>query len=83
MRYGIRYNPNKRMIEFLDIDEIDESELIDIIEADDYYDAQNQFKKYINDCVQSPKFSDYFKSNYGEEIETAVRNYLQSLGIER
>ena len=32
MRYGIRYNPNKKMIEYLDIDEIEPNDItIDMI----------------------------------------------------
>lgn len=83
MRYGIRYNPNKKRIEYLDIDEVDPNELIDVIEADDYFDAQNKFKSYLNDCVDNITFVDYFKSRYNEELETAVRNYYSSLGVER
>ena len=32
MRYGIRYNPNKKMIEYLDIDEIEPNDILEIIE---------------------------------------------------
>ena len=66
MRYGVRYNPNKRKMEFLDIDEIDEHEIIASFEASDYYSAQTRFNKTVNSISKDPD---------------AVHNLRETLGV--
>ena len=83
MRYGIRYLPNKKMIEYLDIDEIEPNDILEIIEADDYFDAQKKFKAFLSECVRNFAFLDNYHNRYDDDIEEAIRNYYRSLGSER
>jgi hypothetical protein len=83
MRYGVRYNPNKKMIEYLDIDEIEPEDILEIIEADDYFDAQKKFKAFLDSCFQNYTFLEKYNSLYDEDIRAAVNNYYRSLGTER
>lgn len=87
MRYGIRYNAKKKKLEYLSVDEINPSELLDIIEADDYFAVQKTFKEYIYNGVNSFAYIDSIREAHGnqyiKEIEAAIRNYKASLGLDR
>lgn len=79
MRYGVRYNRNKKMVEIVDIDMVDEDELLDVIEADDYFDAQKRFKVVLSTMTQNMAIVDRFNDLYNEDIRIAIENYLKSI----
>ena len=76
MRYGIRYNPNKKMVEFLDIDEIEPCDILGYIDASDFWEAQKKFADMVKDMSLNSELTTNFFNNYGISFNEATRNAL-------